>query len=458
MATPEIAIAKAALAASLFRADPASISRPSVDSFFQQVASTLTQCSRPNVQACKDYILGNIVHSSGRSSALAKYLVALSNAQVDDAAHARPSTKRRRLHVLYIVNDVLHHAARLGNQDFRAAVEAYLPPLVSSAASFDKCPKHIKKIQDLISLWKSKQYSAEAVIPKLQEALAGSSTLATPQPVNPSLQLAKEAPFTLPSFHGDSSTAWYDLPAATWLPHLVANSTKPMLPDLIRPVQLAPGPADRAITAAVKSLLADAERLFSRDRRPDDNAHVDVNEMGERIILDEMTGEKGKAKGPVRVSIIISTQLFAHPKVFITILQTQTHITFQKPQPWPQPQPQPQQKLHTSISLAITNPQPQPQPQSQSQSQSQPLSPFSKTISSATACIPFNSHAQYPIRDAHPSPTSKIHRTLAAAAPSPSSTRLDAGSCPRSPDDERVERTNSSASPANPRTRTAQQL
>ncbi|KJK80613.1 hypothetical protein H634G_04852 [Metarhizium anisopliae BRIP 53293] len=291
MATPELTIAKAALSASLFRADPASISRPSVDTFFQQVTSTLTQCSRPNVQTCKDYILSNIIHSSGRSTALAKYLVALSNAQVDDAAHPRPSTKRRRLHVLYIVNDVLYHAARQGNQDFRTTVEAYLPPLISAAASFEKCPKHIKKLQDLVSIWKSKQYTSDAVIPKLQEALAGSTVSATPEPVNTSLKLAKEAPFILPSFHGDASTAWYDLPAATWLPHLVPNSTKPMLPDLIRPIQLAPGPADNVVTAAVKALLSDAERIFSRDRRPDDDAHIDLNEMGERIVLDEITGE-----------------------------------------------------------------------------------------------------------------------------------------------------------------------
>jgi hypothetical protein len=57
MATPELAIAKAALSASLFRADPASTSRPSVDNFLQQTASTLAQCSRPNVQVCLSELL-----------------------------------------------------------------------------------------------------------------------------------------------------------------------------------------------------------------------------------------------------------------------------------------------------------------------------------------------------------------------------------------------------------------
>jgi hypothetical protein len=50
MATPELAIAKAALSACLFRADPSSISRPAVDGFFALVAATAARCSRDNVQ------------------------------------------------------------------------------------------------------------------------------------------------------------------------------------------------------------------------------------------------------------------------------------------------------------------------------------------------------------------------------------------------------------------------
>lgn len=184
---------------------------------------------------------------------------------------------------------MLHHVARQGIRELSNAWEPFLPLLIASAASFDKCPKHIKKLQDLIALWKEKQHIPDDLVPKLHDALAGSSASLTLEPSNPSHKLAKDAPFILPSFHGDQSTAWYDLPAATWLPHLVPNSTKPMLPNLVRPIQLAPGPADKALTAAVKALLSDAERLFSKDKGLDDDAHVDINELGERILLDEIT-------------------------------------------------------------------------------------------------------------------------------------------------------------------------
>lgn len=52
MATPELAIAKATLSATLFRADPTSLSRPSVEAFFSLLTDALAQCSRPNVQVC----------------------------------------------------------------------------------------------------------------------------------------------------------------------------------------------------------------------------------------------------------------------------------------------------------------------------------------------------------------------------------------------------------------------
>ncbi len=50
MVSPELAIAKAALCASLFKADPVSLSRPDVDTLFPLLDATIAQCSRQNVQ------------------------------------------------------------------------------------------------------------------------------------------------------------------------------------------------------------------------------------------------------------------------------------------------------------------------------------------------------------------------------------------------------------------------
>ncbi|KAF4947033.1 hypothetical protein FSARC_14051 [Fusarium sarcochroum] len=293
MATPELAIAKATLSATLFRADPVSLSRPVVEAFFPLLTNALAQCSRPNVQKCKVWIVENIAPSAARTAALAKYLSALSNSLQDDGS--RPSLKRRRLHLLYVINDVLYHVVtRNGDAMFATAWDSVLPGLVANAAAFDNCPKHKKKLADLIGLWDEQQYVNLDVISKLEDALENGVAPQPAQEVQVSkatLKLAKDAPFTLPSFHGDQSVPWYDLPATTWLPHLTPNSTKPMLPDLIRPIQLASGPADKVLVNAVQDLLGEVERMFSKEQKWNDEPTTDLNELGERVVLDEITGE-----------------------------------------------------------------------------------------------------------------------------------------------------------------------
>ncbi|KAM0191296.1 hypothetical protein ACHAPA_002193 [Fusarium lateritium] len=293
MSTPELAIAKATLSATLFRADPTSLSRPVVEAFFSLLTNALTQCSRPNVQTCKTWILDNVAPSTARTAALAKYFGVLSKNLQDDGS--RPSLKRRRLHLLYIINDSLYHiVTRNGNIMFATAWDNVLPGLIASAAAFDNCPKHKKKIADLIRLWDEQLYFTSEVITKLEEALASGvapQSAEETQVPNPSFKLAKDAPFSLPSFHGDQTVPWYDLPAATWLPHLTPNSTKPMFPDQIRPIQLAPGPADKVLVDAVQDLLGDVERMFSKEQKWNDDPTSDLNELGERVIVDEITGK-----------------------------------------------------------------------------------------------------------------------------------------------------------------------
>ncbi|KAI6784914.1 uncharacterized protein J7T54_008008 [Emericellopsis cladophorae] len=292
----ELGISKAALAASLFKADPTSLPRTTVDDLFTLLGSAVTKCSRPNVQNCKAWIVTNIVPSKNRSVALGRYLVALSRS-LD--SNQKPSVRRRRLHLLYVINDVLHHVkTNLGDASFGDALEAHLPVLVATVAEFKDCPKHMKKFALLLDIWENKAYVSPAHLATLRKAAAGDPSTTVPaeaQSVTSSLRISKEAPYTLPSYHGDPSTPWYDLPAATWLPHITPNSTRPMLPDLIKPIQLAPGPADPKLVAAVQDLLRDVELLFSKERKADEEPYDQINELGEQVYLDEITAASTSA-------------------------------------------------------------------------------------------------------------------------------------------------------------------
>lgn len=95
----------------------------------------------------------------------------------------------------------------------------------------------------------------------------------------------------MPAMHGDPITPWYDLPAGNWLTALEPNSTRPMNPSMIKPLQLAPGPADKTLVDAVKKLLVDVDKIHGGDASEIDGHALDIDQMGETVELDELTGE-----------------------------------------------------------------------------------------------------------------------------------------------------------------------
>jgi len=101
-----------------------------------------------------------------------------------------------------------------------------------------------------------------------------------------------EAPFIMPATHGDPNTPYYDLPAANMLPHIVPNSSTPITPSLMRPLQLVAGPADPRLASAVKEFLQDVEFMYDDNKDSTDEAIVvDVDLMGQPLIRDETSGD-----------------------------------------------------------------------------------------------------------------------------------------------------------------------
>ncbi|KAM0283403.1 hypothetical protein ACHAQH_002526 [Verticillium albo-atrum] len=305
MTTPQLAIAKVNFSAVLFRKDPTPLTRPQIESFHTLLADAITKCSPSNVQKCKRWILDHLCPSPARVAALGKYLVALTGSFTGEAATdlKNPSARRRQLHVLYILNDVFYHATRRQRDvGLTKEIGGNLPSLFRYAASFQNSPKHMGKLDSLLSLWEDQLYFPHDLTEGLRDILrAGPQIVANVQAAADdknvttgqagSTRSQKDAPYLIPSMHGDPRLSWYDLPAANWLPHLTPNSTKAMHPDMIKPLQLAAGPADKALAQAVKDLLQDVERIYSKEMRHEEDQLVDLNEMGEQVVIDEITGD-----------------------------------------------------------------------------------------------------------------------------------------------------------------------
>jgi hypothetical protein len=236
---------------------------------------------------------------------LGKYLTALTTsfAESDDQTNPKrePSVKRKRMHILYLVNDVLYHSKfRINNASICGKVQPILVSLFGSAASFKGCPKHQRKVLDLLDIWDENGYYSKDYIDKLREAVKnaaeagehaeGGSTSAENEQGLPT-KTAKSTPYVMPAMHGDPSTPWFDLPAGNLMPHIVPNSTRPINPDMIKPLQFVAGPADENLVLAVKTLLEDVQRIFGGETDQDEKASFDIDELGQPIILDEITGE-----------------------------------------------------------------------------------------------------------------------------------------------------------------------
>ncbi|POS73124.1 hypothetical protein DHEL01_v208485 [Diaporthe helianthi] len=301
MAAAQLAIAKASLLASLLKADAdaglTSSSRDEIEQFHGLLNAAVAKCSPTNVQKCKQWILQHLVPSPARAVAFGKYLVALTASFPSGPQKAPgPSLKRRRLHVLYVLNDVLFHVKfRTTNQDFFDRISPHVPALFKGAASFTNVPKHTKKLHNLLQLWENKSYFSTPLLESLRAAVEegpnSEGSEANGGHVANKAQAgltAREAPFTLPSMHGDPSTPWYDLPAANWLPVIEPNSMRPMNPTMIKPLQLAGGPADKNLIDAVKKLLGDVDKVYAKDAHMDGDSAVDVSQMGEFIERDEL--------------------------------------------------------------------------------------------------------------------------------------------------------------------------
>ncbi|KAL1999719.1 hypothetical protein VTN02DRAFT_4132 [Thermoascus thermophilus] len=316
MASHQVAIAKAAFSVGLLRPDPSSVPRDEITAFHSLLDKALSHCSPANIQTCKSWLLKNVILSSNRVGVLGKYLVALSESfkAGDDkppkplAGSSEPSGKRKRLHILYLLNDLFHHAKYHSDTStafptLTGSLQPYMVDLLGLAAAFDrqKNAKHHRRLDELLDIWGEHGYYSSDYVNKLREAVRNSASVdaikASVGIVDGDAEAEKkrasrDAPFVMPPTHGDTSTPYYDLPAGNLVPHIVPNSTTPIRPEAVKPLQFLAGPADEKLVTALKQFLKDVDRIYGTDKpEHDENAVVDFDELGQKVIRDEATGE-----------------------------------------------------------------------------------------------------------------------------------------------------------------------
>ncbi|KAI9837949.1 MAG: hypothetical protein M1838_004701 [Thelocarpon superellum] len=348
----QIAIAKASFAATLLRPDLISVSRDEIAQFHTLLDKALTQCSPTNIQTCKRWLLKNAVSSSTRVTGLGKFLVALSasfsehvKSAGDGSDASKPSRRRRRLHILYLVNDLLHHvkyhdASVASAPPLLSALQPFLHDLFVSAAAAGHRPEHERKIGELLDIWDDKSYYTRDAIRDLRRAINDAGNEDTSSRLRASDEARGDAAlsvkrgngrkdaFTMPASHGDPATPYYDLPAANMMPHIEPNHAAPIDPTLVQPLRFVAGPADPGLASIVTDFLKEVEQIFKPRDPEEDGEVVDVDELGGRIYRDASTGELTQQEG-----------YYGWSKAFCDRMKRggERRNTRQQPQPEPEP-------------------------------------------------------------------------------------------------------------------------
>lgn len=244
-----------------------------------------------------------------------KYLVALSvslgNSEDEKISRSdkqtRPSTRRKQLHILYLLNDLLHHTKyHLESSSIHsiltANIQSHLINLIGTTSAYDPGTfgKHHHKIQDLLNIWVEKCYFDPFYIQTLRGTVDQSlkNGPAGPGLVSSRLQTSVEKtfdehkaddPFIMPLAHGDTSTPYYDLPAGNMMPHIIPNSTIPINPQILRPLQFMGGPAEETLVSALKDFIKEIGPNVKTGRN--DEILPDTDELGNVVMRDLTTGE-----------------------------------------------------------------------------------------------------------------------------------------------------------------------
>ena len=137
----------------------------------------------------------NVIPSSGRITALGKYFAALAaslgrhsnNAAPSDELRTaeKPSLQRKRLHILYLLSDLLHHTkyhsdTMASHAHLTSNLQPQLVSILTSAASIEnvKGVKHHNILTGLLDLWRENGYYSTDYINKLIEVVRNASTSA----------------------------------------------------------------------------------------------------------------------------------------------------------------------------------------------------------------------------------------------------------------------------------------
>ncbi|KAK8187330.1 hypothetical protein HDK77DRAFT_284786 [Phyllosticta capitalensis] len=303
-----LTIARTRLFAAMRREDPTALDKDAVAQMHTLLDAAILHCSPSNLQNCKEWLVVNAVPSLKRISVLGDYLVKLAQSLVADkdamlpkrSRRNVPSARRQALNILYLLNDLVHHVRVHHELSSHFAhtleeLEPNLASLVNTAlqAQVSGKAKLRQRLARLTELYAHAQYS-DGYKDRVRKALEeGSLPTASDEVQSQGTVGQKDTPYVLPSYHGETHDAWYDLPAGALMPHIRPNDSRPIDTRQIKALDLRNKKVGSELISAVQDLLQYANNLYTED----EGIVADIDMMGQPMVKDEMTGDLVASEG-----------------------------------------------------------------------------------------------------------------------------------------------------------------
>ncbi|CAG8543374.1 10961_t:CDS:10 [Ambispora gerdemannii] len=133
-----------------------------LDSFQRSLSLLMHDCSQSNIQRGKTWIFDHCTNPS-QFEVLARFIISLSK--------SRPLFEDK-LHLIYLINDVLFHSERRQEPWIKEALHPHLHHLLRAAYHFlDATENQQEKVLKVISIWGDKHYFDEAKINNLKASV-----------------------------------------------------------------------------------------------------------------------------------------------------------------------------------------------------------------------------------------------------------------------------------------------
>uniref|UniRef100_A0A1B6G4R8 Calcium homeostasis endoplasmic reticulum protein n=1 Tax=Cuerna arida TaxID=1464854 RepID=A0A1B6G4R8_9HEMI len=124
----------------------------------------IDSCTKDSISSGKAWILQRATHKKV-DNLIASYLLS--------KVLEERRTFNHKLHIIYLVNDILHHCARKNSgEELKKALEGVVVPMFCNAASMNATEEQKAKLNKLLNLWETKHhYCSAETVAKLKQPL-----------------------------------------------------------------------------------------------------------------------------------------------------------------------------------------------------------------------------------------------------------------------------------------------